>query len=65
MLNVGIFPDFPKVSKHIPLHKKDNPVSFSNYRPISLLLSISKIFEKAIFKQLVDDLEENNLMYKY
>ena len=39
--------------------------NFSNYTPISLLPSISKIFEKVIFKQLADYLEENNLMYKY
>ena len=65
MLSVGIFPDLLKISKVIPLYKKDDPVNFSNYRPISLLPSISKIFEKVIFKQLTDYLEENNLMYKY
>ena len=65
MLSVGIFPDLLKISKVIPLYKKDDPVNFSNYRPISLLPSISKIFEKVIFKQLADYLEENNLMYKY
>ena len=65
MLSVGIFPDLLKISKVIPLYKKDDPLNFSNYRPISLLPSISKIFEKVIFKQLADYLEENNLMYKY
>ena len=65
MLSVGIFPDLLKISKVIPLYKKDDPVNFSNHRPISLLPSISKIFEKVIFKQLADYLEENNLMYKY
>ena len=65
MLSVDIFPDLLKISKVIPLYKKDDPVNFSNYRPISLLPSISKIFEKVIFKQLADYLEENNLMYKY
>ena len=66
MLSVGIFPDLLKISKVIPLYKKDDPVNFSYYRPIPLLLpSISKIFEKVIFQQLADYLEENNLMYKY
>ena len=64
-LSVDIFPDLLKISKVIPLYKKDDPVNFSNYRPISLLPSISKIFEKVICKQLADYLEENNLMYKY
>ena len=58
MLSVGIFPDVLKISKVIPLYKKDDPVNFSNYRPISLLPSISKIFEKFIFKQLADYLEK-------
>ena len=65
MLNVGIFPDLLKTFKIIPLYKKDDPVNFSNYRQISLLPSISKIFERVIFKHLADYLEENNLMYKY
>ena len=65
MLSVGIFLGLLQISKVIPLYKKDDPVNFSNYRPISLLPSISKIFEKVIFKQLADYLEEHNLMYKY
>ena len=48
MLSVGIFPDLLKISKVIPLDKKYDPVNFSNYRPISLLPSISKQFERAI-----------------
>ena len=64
MLRAGIFSDLLKISKVISL-QKDDSVNFSNYRPISLLPSISKLFEKVIFKQLADYLKENNLMYKY
>ena len=37
---------------------------FSNYRPISLLPSISKIFEKVIFTQMSEYFENNYLIFK-
>ncbi len=46
MINTGIFPDKLKIGKFIPIFKKDNETQFTNYRPISLLPTISKIFEK-------------------
>ena len=42
MLNTRLFPDSLKISKIIPLIKKDNEKLFSNYRHISLLPSILK-----------------------
>ena len=47
---VSIFPDFLKVAKIVPLHKKDSKLSHVNYRPIALLSVLSKIFEKTIYK---------------
>ena len=52
MLTTGIFPDKLKIAKVIPLFKKGDKSIFSNYRPISLLPSISKLFEKVIYQQL-------------
>ena len=49
----GNFPDVLKVSKIIPLHKGDSIFEVNNYRPISLLPIISKIFEKLIFERLL------------
>ena len=48
MLKSGIYPDSLKISKIVPLYKKDDDTNLSNYRPISLLPSISKTFDKVI-----------------
>ena len=53
-LYTGIFPDKLKIAKVIPLYKKDDSHILDNYRPISLLPSISKVFEKIVFKQVSD-----------
>ena len=45
-LEEGHFPQGMKEAKVIPLYKKDDPTSFGNYRPVSLLPQISKILEK-------------------
>jgi hypothetical protein len=43
------------------LHKKGNKQDVANYRPISNLCSISKVFEKLIQKCLEEIGEENNI----
>ncbi len=63
MLTTGIFADKLKIAKIIPLHKKDEETLFRNYRPISLLPALSKIFEKVIFKQLYQFFQEKQLLY--
>ena len=63
MFQVGKFPDLLKISKVLPIYKKDDDSLFSNYRPISLLPSISKIFERAIMIQLTEYLENNKLKH--
>ena len=62
ILMSGVFPNLLKTSKVIPLYKKDDNTKMSNYRPIVLLPSISKIFEKVILPQLRKYLDENNLI---
>jgi hypothetical protein len=48
-LSIGIFSDRIKYSEVRPIHKKGDKDNMSNYRPISLLPSLFKIFEKVIF----------------
>ena len=63
VLNTGIFPDKLKIAKVIPIYKKGDPQLFENYRPISLLPTISKVLEKIIHKQLSSYFEEYGLFF--
>jgi len=47
-----------------PLYKKGNKRDVSNYRPISLLTSFSKILERVIQTRLLDHLHKNNIISK-
>ena len=57
----GIFPNAFKTLKVIPIYKKGDKVNLSNYRPISILPTISKIFERVIHIQLYDFCKNNLL----
>ena len=59
----GTFPSKLKTSRTIPIFKAGNPLSCDNYRPISLLSSLSKILEKIISIKLVNHLEINHLLH--
>ena len=60
----GIFPDKLKVSLIRPLHKEGSKEECNNYRPISLLPSLSKVYEKAISEQLVEHFIKNKVLSK-
>ena len=62
-LVTGIFPNKLKIAKVLPLFKKEDHTVMDNYRPISLLTAISKLFEKVVFSQLYDFFHHNNLFY--
>ena len=61
---LGQFPDNLKVAKVKPFHKGDSKLIVSNYRPISLLPIISKVFEKIMYKRLMEFLKSENILYK-
>src|SRR5436190_4619927 len=63
-LQTGQFPTNMKSAKVIPLHKKGRKDDINNYRPISLLSSVSKILEKIVLVTLLKHLEINNLLTK-
>ena len=64
-IDAEIFPNEWKIAKVIPLFKKGSKRELGNYRPISVLPLVSKVFEKIIYYQLYDYLQENRLLNTY
>ena len=62
-LEQGIFPDLMKTAEVIPLYKGKERDLCMNYRPILLLLTISKILEKIMYKRTYDFLDGNRQFY--
>ena len=58
------FPSAEKCSKVIPVYRSEERSILDNYRPISILPVLSKVFERVVHQQLYTYLEENNLLSK-
>ena len=61
----SIFPTSEKIAKIKPLYKSSDFTSFTNYRPISVLPILSKVFELIVHQQLYKYLEENKLLTNF
>ena len=48
----GTFPDELKLAEVTPIYKKANPFDITNYRAVSLLSHVSKVYERIIFNQI-------------
>ena len=61
----GIFPSPLKIVKVIPIFKnKGSNQNLDNFRPISLLSNIDKIFEKLVHKRLTSYFNQYNLFFE-
>ena len=49
----------------VPLHKKKSKTNVENYRPISVLSIISRVFKKILFIKLSDFLMEHKLLCEF
>ena len=58
----GYFPNALKIAKVKPIFKPGKRSSMNNYRPISLLSSLAKVFEKLISMRLTKFLEDSNIL---
>ena len=55
------FPSCWKLTKIVPLHKKNSTLKPENYRPVAILSPLSKVLEKAIYEQIYGYFSRNNL----
>ena len=62
-LEQGVFPDIMKKAEVIPLCKGKERDLCMNYRPLLLLLTVSKILEKLMYKRTYEFLDGNNQFY--
>ena len=61
-ITTGVFPEHLKIAKVVPIYKKDNQSQIKNYRPISVLPVISKVFENAMHNQLMEHFTSHKLL---
>jgi hypothetical protein len=61
--STGIHPDKLKIAQVLPIFKKGSKLLTCNYRPISLLSNLNKIFEKVIYSRVYNYFDINNLFY--
>ena len=59
----GIFPSVMKLAEIVPLYKSKERYLENNYRPISLLMTISKILEKIMYTRVYSFLQDTGQIY--
>ena len=64
-LKSGIYIDEWEMAWVIPIYKFENRSKCENYRPISILPIISKVFEREVINQIYKYLNENSLISKF
>jgi hypothetical protein len=61
-MQYGIFPERLKYLAIKPIYKKGDKSLITNYRPISLLTSFSKVVEKIMYNRLVSHLKRHAIL---
>ena len=63
-LSLGLFPDSWKIARVAPIFKNGPADESCNYRPISVLPVVSRLFEKLIYDQLYQYLDSNKFVFE-
>lgn len=61
-LSTSVVPLMWKSARVTPIHKGGDALDLNNYRPISIISSIAKVFEKLVFKQLFKYINEFSIL---
>ena len=64
-LECSVMPDLWKEANVTPIHKKDLKCDVTNYRPISILSVVGKVFERIVMKYVYNFLLENFILTAY
>ena len=62
-LKSGTFPQVLKAARVVPIYKAGKKSIRENYRPISVLSVLSKIFERVVHERLYNFMDKNKLLY--
>jgi hypothetical protein len=58
----GTYPAFFKVAREIPVFKSEDPMEFSNYRPVSVLPVLSQVFGRVLQGRLLEFLDHQGVV---
>jgi len=64
-LDTGTFPSVLKIAQVIPIHKSGAKTNICNYRPVSLLPTLSKLFEKLMNIRFSHYIESNKILNEH
>jgi len=61
----GVVPEDLKSARVVPLYKKSDKTAVGNYRPVSILSVVSKIFERIVYDQVYSYFSNTKLFYEF
>jgi len=64
-LSHGLYPKYLKHSIILPVYKSGSTYDVANYRPISIIPNIAKMFEKVVSVQVKDFISKEGFLYKF
>ena len=62
-LKKGVFPNDFKPADVTPIFKKEDSLNKENYRPVSILSYLSKVFERILYKQIDSFIKSFKIIY--